>query len=295
MAAFTYDALGRSGRLGNQLWQIAATYGLAKEAAATVRLPKWDYRPYFSCPDEWWGEGGGDSIPAETFACGHIDERQKSYLQCWHYIEGVTDDVRRFFRPSELGQKILDNHIALTGQVWLDDIPEDAISLHVRRGDNADLKTHPIGTWPLVTLDYYAAALAHIDPAGTAPVVVFSDDIPWCEVNLDRVMGGRDYVFVREGPQRDPEYGLGTRYGDQPALDWIDMQLMGRCRHHILANSTYSWWGAFLNEQADSKVAYPNHWVGWRIDQFDYRDLMPPYWVEIDNPVHVRHLERRRR
>lgn len=286
--AITFSALGERGRLGNQLWQVAASYGIAQRLGTDLFLPKWDYEVYFSCPEEWFSNGPPKQ-EAETLACDHIDWRQQPYLQCWHYIENVTDDIRRFFQPSDLAQEYLDNHIQLTGQVWLDDIPDDAISLHVRRGDNADPKTHPVGTWPLVTKQFYADALDFI---GDGPVVIFSDDIPWCRKNLD-IFGDRDRVFVEDGPQRDPEYGTGTQYRFQPALDWIDMQLMARCKHHILANSTYSWWGAFLDEQPDSVVVYPNHWVGWRIDQFEPRDLMPPHWTEINNPVHPKHLRKR--
>lgn len=288
--AITFSALGERGRLGNQLWQVAATYDMARRMNEPVHLPEWDYQVYFSFPREWWEPKSplteADEVP---FVCQHIDPRQRGYLQCWHYIEYITDELRSYAQPSDLAREYLDNHIQLTGQVWLDDIPDDAISLHVRRGDNADPKTHPVGTWPLVTKQFYADALDFI---GDGPVVVFSDDIPWCRENLD-IFGDRDRVFVEDGPQRDPEYGLGTQYRFQPALDWIDMQLMARCRHHILANSTYSWWGAFLDEQLDSKIVYPNNWVGWRIDQYEPRDLMPPHWTEINNPVHPKHLGKR--
>jgi hypothetical protein len=143
-----------------------------------------------------------------------------------------------------------------------------------------------------VTLAFYRDALNYIDPDHTTEVVVFSDDIPWCEANLHHALEGRDSYYMVDAPQRDPEYGTGTQYRFQPALDWIDMQLMARCKHHILANSTYSYWGALLDEQLDSKVVYPNHWVGWRITQYEPRDLMPPHWTEINNPVHRKHLVR---
>ena len=291
--AITFSALGERGRLGNQLWQVAATYGIAKSRGEAVELPDWDYRVYFSCPDELW-EGDGTSVhEAEDHVCDHIDPRQQGYLQCWHYIEHVVDDVRRFFQPSDLAQEYLDDHLRVTDQEWLnEDWATETISLHARRGDNADPKTHPVGSWPLVTLAFYRDALNRIDPNHTTSVAVFSDDIPWSRDNLHHALEGRDSYFVEDGPQRDPEYGLGTAYEFQPPLDWIDMQLMARCKHHVLANSTYSWWGAFLGEHEGTRVVYPNHWVGWRITQYEPRDLMPPHWTEIDNPVHRKHLVR---
>ena len=285
--AITCSALGKQGRLGNQLWQVASVVGISKRLGEKPFLPDWDYRPYFNVPDDWFEVPTERVREAVKFMGDRVHVDQRSYLQDWDMIVDVQDELREAFAPSELALTIMRRHLEETGQEWLWCLPDDAISLHVRRGDNTNLKTHPIGTWPLPTQEYYDAALRLLPDTLDTPVVVFSDDIPWCENNL---LAGSNVRCVKDGPQRSPEYGLGTAYYDEPPMDWIDLQLMGLCKHHILSNSTYSWWGAFLGEKENSITVYPNHWVGWRIPQFDHRMLMPPRWIEVNNPVHERHL-----
>lgn len=296
MNTVTYPDLEKRGRIGNQLWQIAACVGIAERIGGRVKLPAgWSYRPYFEIPDAMFGPSViRNDLPAWNWACGHIDARQQAYMQCWHYVEDVQDQLREFFAPSGKALLAIHRHLDRTDQWWFRDLvdTEQTVSLSVRRGDNADPVTHPVGTWPLVSMDYYRAAL---DLFTESEVIVFSDDIEWCEKHLPGELGevlrGRQLHFVREGPVRPPEYGL-TGYSEAPALDWLDLQLMTRTTHHIIANSTFSWWGAFLGRPY-GQVVYPNNWVGWRIDQFDFRDLMPDWWVELDNPVDRKHLVRR--
>ena len=79
----------------------------------------------------------------------------------------------------------------------------------------------------LVPLTYYKESLESIDQEhGEGPVLVFSDDLNWCRCNL----GVPDAVYVEGNP------------------DWLDLTLMSRCEHHVCANSTFSWWGAFLSQ-----------------------------------------------
>ena len=285
--AISCSALGKQGRLGNQLFQIASVVGAARRLGEQPFLIEWDYRPYFNVPDEWFQVPMGRVREAAKFMSDRVHPDQRSYLQDWEMIADVEDELREAFRPSQTAIAILDDHLEVTGQTWLRSLPDETISLHVRRGDNTNLKTHPIGTWPLPTAEYYDAALKLMPDSPDVPVIVFSDDIPWCENNLHV---GSNVKCVKGGPQRSPEYGLGAAYYDEPPMDWIDLQLMTLCKHHILSNSTYSWWGAFLGEKQGSITTYPNHWVGWRIPQFDHSVLMPSHWIEVNNPVHERHL-----
>lgn len=309
-----FPNLERAGRLGNQLWQIAATYAIADRFDTDPLFPDWSYRPYFSCPDHWFAERDVDLLGwrlATAFANDDIHEAQREYLQDWRLIRNHQDQIRDLFALSGDGEDVVDIHLDRTGQQWLRDVVNDyeTVSLHVRRGDNADPVTHPPGTWPLVTMEYYRDALAqfrHCD------VIVFSDDIPWCRQFLEHALGQK-FHYVEDGPQRDPEYGV-SGYTEQPALDWIDMHLMSWCTHHIIANSSYSWWGAFLGRRtvdADPtpgeghgeypvSVIVPDNWVGWRIPQFDFRHTIPfeedlPGWEILPNPVAAKHLNPRAR
>lgn len=148
---------------------------------------------------------------------------------------------------------------------WLSEIAAEprAVSLHVRRGDyvrNAKF-TARHGT---CSPEYYARALAHVtDALGTEPVIyAFSDEPDWVRDNLAlpaeiRVVGHND-------AQRNTE----------------DLRLMSACRHHIVANSSFSWWGAWLNPRADKIVAAPARWFA---DPAHVNpDIWPDGWTRIE-------------
>jgi hypothetical protein len=131
-----------------------------------------------------------------------------------------------------------------------------AVSLHVRRGDYVTNQRH--GTKPL---DYYSAALEIMSAKIDEPhFFVFSDDPSWCKQNL-RI----------EHP---------TTYIDHNNADtgYKDLGLMSQCRHHIIANSSFSWWGAWLNRYPDKIVVAPERWFADA--SIDTGDLYPPEWLK---------------
>ncbi len=137
----------------------------------------------------------------------------------------------------------------------------NAVSLHVRRGDYVDNpatnRFHGI-----CSLDYYQRALDYISLRVEAPhLFVFSDDQQWTRANL-RYTAATTFVDVN-----DPEHG------------YRDMGLMARCRHHIIANSSFSWWGAWLNPSHEKIVVAPDRWFS--ASRNDTRDLIPSSWVRL--------------
>lgn len=135
----------------------------------------------------------------------------------------------------------------------------NAVSLHVRRGDYANnLRTN--ATHGLCPPNYYEAAIRYIAERIEAPhFFVFSDDMEWVRCNLP-IQFPCTYV----------DHNRGTE-------SFNDMRLMSLCRHHIIANSTFSWWGAWLNRRTDKIVIAPRRW--FNIASFDTRDLYPEGWV----------------
>lgn len=275
MTAVVVPDLNAVGRLGNQLWRAAAAIGVAKAHGVDVALPTdWDYRPWLSIPDEFYGPQVGTHV--NTFA-SHLDERARPYLQDLSLFAGATDMIRLWFRPSPAALEVLDQHR------WIDELPRPRVALQVRRGDNV---THPSGYHPLRSMQYYRDALALIPDAQA--VVVFSDDIPWCRANLPGELGlptpgsprsGARVWFFDAGVTRPREYIDRVAYRASPVMDWVDVQLMARLERHILSNSTFAWWGAFLSE--DPQPIYPSNWFGWRIAGYtDASLMMPPNWVE---------------
>ena len=137
----------------------------------------------------------------------------------------------------------------------------NAVSLHVRRGDYASnpklLAKH--GVCPLT---YYEAAIQYITAHIAAPhFFVFSDDMDWVRANL-QIKQPCYYIFHNRGVE-----------------SYNDMRLMSLCRHHIIANSSFSWWGAWLNPSPAKIVLAPQRWFN------DYpvnlEDLLPAGWIPL--------------
>ncbi|WGH77415.1 alpha-1,2-fucosyltransferase [Jannaschia ovalis] len=129
-----------------------------------------------------------------------------------------------------------------------------AVSLHVRRGDYL-----ASGAYGSCDAAYYARALAALgDDMG--PVFAFSDDPAWVRENLDLGVA----MEVVDLPGAGPE---------------VDMALMSACAHHVIANSTFSWWGAWLNGKPGKRVVAPRTW--FRDPAQDNPDLIPEGWVRV--------------
>jgi hypothetical protein len=136
-----------------------------------------------------------------------------------------------------------------------------AVSVHVRRGDYASSPSTNLyhGT---CNPEYYFAAEAHLrSRLGELALYVFSDDPDWAQANL-RFQSAT--VLVRHnGPERDYE----------------DLRLMSLCKHHIIANSTFSWWGAWLCGNPGKIVIAPQNW--FREPALSTRDLIPDSWIRM--------------
>ncbi len=292
-----FDQLGKSGRLGNQIIQIMATVGIADRKGAVPRFNGWPYAPFFNIDpmmfgrmaerDRSWNAATNSPLARRALP----DRRARPYLQSLRLFDHLRDQFREWFSLSDLGRRTLADHLERTDQNHLPDLlgRPDTVALHVRRGDNADPVTHPPGTWPMPTLDYYREALNRFDPHRTAPVVVFSDDIAWCQEHLPFDVAH----FVHDGPQRPPEYRDGTdghgpsRYSQSPALDWVDCHLMSLAPRLITANSSYSWLAGYLG---GGQVVVPDHWTGYKLPWVSWRDLIPADWSILPNPVGSEHL-----
>lgn len=267
MRYVSYRNLERAGRLGNQLWEIASTVGIARAQKLQPAFPAdWSYRPYFNVPDEFFVEEFENDVDATRFV-PHMDDRCKPYLQDLGLFYAIRDQSKQWFKPSKLALDVLDRHLENTGQQWITE--DEYVSLHVRRGDNV---THPPGFHPLTTIRYYQQA-ANLFPDDK--IVVFSDDIPWCEETLPDALRRDDLLFMKNGPTRGRDY-VPEEYLADPAMDWIDLQLMALCRHHIIANSSYSWWGAFLTD--DGRVVYPSVWYGNKLRYINWKLMIPDTW-----------------
>lgn len=176
------------------------------------------------------------------------------YWQNDQYFKDVSDAIRADFnfvpKPST-------QNIKMAAQI----ATTTAVSLHIRRGDYVASKVtnHYHGTSPL---DYYYAAIKQLVAAVPNPTFyVFSDDPEWCKANLKL-----DYptVFVDHNP---------------PDKGYEDMRLMSLCQHHIIANSSFSWWGAWLGINPDKQVFAPKIW--FKDEAANANHSLPKAWTRL--------------
>jgi len=137
----------------------------------------------------------------------------------------------------------------------------ESISIHIRRGDYvSDPKTNQFHG--VCDLNYYHQAIKYMTSKITNPYFFFfSDDPKWCKANL-RLEYPTIYI----------SHNLGKK-------DYEDMRLMSECQHNIIANSSFSWWGAWLNQNKNKIVIAPKKW--FRDESIDTNDIIPESWSKI--------------
>ena len=126
-------------------------------------------------------------------------------------------------------------------------------SVHIRRGDYLNYPNHH----PTQTTQYYENAI-HILDEETEKFIVFSDDIEWCK----KTFVGDKFIFAENDK------------------DYIEMFMMSLCTNNIICNSSFSWWGAWLNTNESKKVIGPKNWFGSMI-KHKTDDILPEQWIKL--------------
>tara|TARA_B100001173_G_C15947135_1_gene529690 strand:- start:185 stop:1102 length:918 start_codon:yes stop_codon:yes gene_type:complete len=301
-----FNHLGKLGQLGNQMFQYAALRGIAYKNGVDFKLPNHQEifddgignrygillfdgfklthaknQHYLLKDGETFGMLDTDNYVSESYF--HFDEKMFNLItgdDITVNMDGgvggswtVNDDVSLWgFFQSE---KYFD-HIAFQIRDdfgFKDEILNECrkvivqfdkpISLHIRRGD---FLTNS-GNHPPLGLDYYEKALSMFE--SDRQVIIFSDDTKWCK---EQKLFEDDRFAVSEG-------------SDQ----FHDMCLMSLCDDFIIANSSFSWWGAWLAKNIcnpprptyfNGKVIAPKKWFGPNLNH-DTKDLFPPEWIVI--------------
>jgi len=179
----------------------------------------------------------------------------EGYWQTEKYFEPVADDLRTELSPL--------NPLAPEAVKWDEQIADapESVSIHLRRGDYVRTPESKEGS-SAIQLVYYLDAIQHMDASLDGPeYFVFSDDIRWAEEHLPRTS---KIHFLSHGPE---------------VPDVNDLILMSHCRHHILANSSFSWWGAWLSTDPGKIVIAPKIWFPDSIR--DTEDIYGSNWVRL--------------
>lgn len=256
------------GRLGNVMFQTAACIGYAKKYGVTWGVPS-DTRevPFFHSifPNLPRADGSYKRYMEHPHA--FCDKHNMHYDQChfnYHEIPQQPGPVKLvgFFQSWKYFENA-EEEVKNAFKLNFIDGYQDFTSIHIRRGDYIQHS----GSFPPITVDYIRLAIERLKDAKR--FMVFSDDISWCRDSLPPSFPG--HIF---------EFSEGRN-------EFEDLSLMASCGHHIIANSSFSWWGSFLGHNPERIVISPSHkkgnWFGHSSGvQQDCIDLIPPSWVQIE-------------
>jgi hypothetical protein len=179
----------------------------------------------------------------------------KGYFQSWRYFEGHEPEIRRAF---DTGRLATARTAPLEARIRA---AEQSVAIHIRRGDFSDTAKNAALRGPLGP-EYYRAARAHIEGSVKRPTFfLFSDDVAAAAAELS------------DWPDLVPVAGLSPHE---------DLRLMALCKHFIIANSTFSWWAAWLSAAEGKIVVAPSRWFGPAYPhQFVLEDRVLPDWLTI--------------
>ena len=273
------------GGLGNQLFQIFATISYAIKSrndfkflnaeqlgggSTTLRYTFWNTLLYrlkpFLIDDiplniHVIRERGFTYNELPVYEMVGNDSLIFGYFQSYKYFYENYDTIYKLLSISGTKAKLLD-------KICYDEFYfKDTISMHFRIGDYKKIQH----VHPLMTKDYYDRCLEFITskkPDTNFIVMYFCEDCDIEDVTMIvKYLEGKfvNFKFIR---------------GDNKLADWEQMLLMSCCHHNIIANSSFSWWSAYLNEWSDKIVCYPSIWFGPSAPH-NTSDLCPPDWNKI--------------
>lgn len=212
---------------------------VAHPGMATFRRKGFIVEPHF----HYWPEIS--KVPRDCYLVG--------YWQSEKYFREVASVIRADFT---FKTPLASRNAELAAQIG----QANAVSLHVRRCDYAK-NPQTNAMHGLCPQDYYRAAIQYVsDQVSTPYFFIFSDDIAWVKDNLEM-----------DFPCQHIDHNHG-------AESYNDMRLMSMCRHHIIANSSFSWWGAWLNQNPDKIVVAPKKWFA---SDENINDLFQAGWVTL--------------
>tara|TARA_R110000823_G_scaffold82039_1_gene186224 strand:+ start:374 stop:1186 length:813 start_codon:yes stop_codon:yes gene_type:complete len=170
------------------------------------------------------------------------------FFQSEKYFEHNRSYILDIFQPSAECENILKKY---------DDIISNNItcSVHVRRGDYIKLSEKHTPQ----SIKYFNNAMQHIINNYVDKFIIFSDDIKWCKENITN----KHCIFIEN------------------EKDYIELFLQSRCTHNIISNSSFSWWGAWLNKNPNKMVIAPKRWFGsgdWGVNE---KDVIPQAWLKM--------------
>ena len=275
----SYNRLGSNGRLGNQMFQYAGLRGIAANRNFEWLIPRpdnygdsnyglFDCFEMSSVEEENFGQLNGQNIATGQF---HFSQEffdncpdninLHDYFQTEKYFKNIEDVIRNDF---SFKKEIVKSCLEI-----LDELV-DPIFIHIRRGDYVNQPDNH----PVCSTSYYESSLNNFKD--TSSVLIFSDDPEWCK---SQELFSDDRFLISEF---NLTYNQTSDTNDgrvKSLIPYYDLCLMSMCQGGIIANSSMSWWGAWLIENPTQPIVAPNPWFGKNYSHYDMSDLIPKKWV----------------
>jgi hypothetical protein len=241
----TFIELGHYGQMGNALFEAAATIGYAKKYNVPFIFPKWDHQEMFQIPSEFFINKNEIKFTSKYTEPGFVYSEIPFQPDC--SLFGYFQSWKYFDHCKEYIREIFTPKNPEDPRYF-----EGVCCVHVRRGDYLKFPEHH----PTQTVDYYMKAMEKI-PAKR--FLVFSDDVAWCKQNFK----SNEFIVT------------------DPAPASVHFRMMVACNYFCIANSSFSWWAAWVSNHQNKVVVAPKNWFGPKYPNSPIIDLIPPEWILI--------------
>jgi hypothetical protein len=251
------------GGLGNIMFQISTAYSTSLENNMKLVVDSTNYYGGHHGLDKYKNNilrkiefsKNTISVPGygeKEFKFNELPKFEKSvklsgYFQSEKYFKKHRKEILELFSPTEeILNKINKNYLSI--------LEKNTTSIHVRRGDYLHLENFH----PTQKENYYQNAIGHL--SDDTLYLIFSDDINWCKNNFNFI---ENKIFIDN------------------LEDFEELYLMSMCKNNIIANSSFSWWGAWMNKNENKKIISPNTWFGKSLYYHDTSDIYGENWIKI--------------
>lgn len=266
--------LNLKGGLGNMMFQIAAAKSISLQKNTDYSFPnlnnhidylstEMQYNPnvvycseYLDLPFLKNSKTQQPISPLKTISFPfHYEDIQinlnsviiDGFFQSEKYFKKHEDEILKMFSPDEIILNVLNSK-------YSELLKNRTTSIHVRRGDYLKHSEYHL----IQQMDYFTKSIQMLD-SETEKFLIFSDDLKWCKEHFQ----GNKFVFIEN------------------EKDYYEMYLMSLCTNNIISNSSFSWWGAWLNKNKDKVVVGPRNWFGSALQFLKTEDIIPDKWIKL--------------
>jgi hypothetical protein len=275
-----YNRLGTNGRLGNQMFQYASLRGIASNNNLEWCIPPENTLTYanYGLFDVFklknlkhtelvngpTHDEPGFEFDEELFNNCPDNVNIDGYRQSEKYFKHIEESIREDYEFKD--------DIYETCNEFMSQFNGNIILLHIRRGDNIGRPDW----YPMPTVDYYEYLLDKYF-YDNQPVLICSDDLDW--VKEQKLFQGDRFYLSETRVYYSHQTLNGAGQMEKSLVPFYDLCLMSMCSDAIIANSSLSWWGAWLQKNPNKKVITQSPWFGEKLSFNNTKDLIPESWI----------------